>query len=123
MVPPGRSAPEASAASTIRSAIRSFTEPPGLKYSTLASTAGAWPPPTACVTARSRTSGVFPTSSIRDSWTCIATTSNGTTGSVMDARGPGGPARACSEADAIPADQHDCPCLAHPGMIVRLAVV
>ena len=41
IVPPGRSAPEASAASTMRSAIRSFTEPPGLKYSTLASTAGA----------------------------------------------------------------------------------
>ena len=41
MVPPGRSAPEASAASTMRSAIRSFTDPPGLKYSTLASTAGA----------------------------------------------------------------------------------
>ena len=41
IVPPGRSAPDASAASTIRSAIRSFTEPPGLKYSTLAST-WAW---------------------------------------------------------------------------------
>ncbi len=72
MVPPGRSAPDFSAASTIRSAIRSLTEPPGLKYSTLARTAGASPPPTAFVTARSLTSGVFPTSSIRDSWTCIA---------------------------------------------------
>ena len=91
MVPPGRSAPEASAASTIRSAIRSLTEPPGLKYSTLASTAGACPPPTAFVTARSLTSGVFPTSSIRDSWTCIATTLIGTTGSVMDAQRAGGP--------------------------------
>ena len=38
MVPPGSSSPDASAASTIRSAIRSFTEPPGLRYSTLAST-------------------------------------------------------------------------------------
>ena len=102
MVPPGRSAPEASAASTIRSAIRSFTEPPGLKYSTLASTAGACPPPTAFVTACSLTSGVFPTSSIRDSWTCIATTLIGTTGSVMDAQGAGGPPRACSEARRYP---------------------
>ena len=38
IVPPGCSAPDFSAASTIRSAMRSFTEPPGLKYSTLAST-------------------------------------------------------------------------------------
>ena len=38
MVPPGFSSPDASAASTIRSAIRSFTDPPGLRYSTLAST-------------------------------------------------------------------------------------
>ena len=41
IVPPGRSCPDLSAASTMRNAIRSFTEPPGLKYSTLASTAGA----------------------------------------------------------------------------------
>ena len=41
IVPPGWSSPEASAASTIRSAMRSLTDPPGLKYSTLASTAGA----------------------------------------------------------------------------------
>ena len=72
IVPPGCSAPDASAASTMRSAIRSLTEPPGLKYSTLASTAGWWPPPTSLVTVPSRTSGVFPTSSIRDSCTCIA---------------------------------------------------
>ena len=73
IVPPGRSAPEASAASTMRSAIRSFTDPPGLKYSTLASTAGAPPPwPSARVTARSLTSGVLPTRSISDSWTCIS---------------------------------------------------
>ena len=39
----GRSAPDASAASIIRSAIRSFTEPPGLKYSTLASTVACKP--------------------------------------------------------------------------------
>src|SRR6266566_2541020 len=82
IVPPGRSAPEASAASTIRSAILSFTEPPGLMYSTLASTAGtpAWPRrvPGLCpadkwrVTLRSRSSGVFPMRSIRDSCTCMA---------------------------------------------------
>ena len=40
IVPPGLSSPEASAASIIRTAIRSFTEPPGLRYSTLASTSG-----------------------------------------------------------------------------------
>ena len=40
IVPPGCSSPEASAASIIRVAIRSFTEPPGLRYSTLASTSG-----------------------------------------------------------------------------------
>jgi hypothetical protein len=56
MVPPGLSRPAASASSTIRSAIRSFTEPPGLTYSTLASTV-AWMP---SVTLRRRTSGVFP---------------------------------------------------------------
>ena len=38
MVPPGFSSPLASAASIIATAIRSLTEPPGLKYSTLAST-------------------------------------------------------------------------------------
>src|SRR5215472_3781909 len=70
IVPPGRSSPQASAASTMRSAIRSFTEPPGLKYSTLATTAGA-SAPSSRVTRRSRTSGVLPTSSISESWTCI----------------------------------------------------
>ena len=40
IVPPGRSSPDCSAASIIRSAIRSFTDPPGLRYSTLASTSG-----------------------------------------------------------------------------------
>ena len=73
IVPPGRSAPEASAASTMRSAIRSFTDPPGLKYSTLASTAGAPPPAAQARHLRSLTSGVLPTSSISDSCTCIAT--------------------------------------------------
>src|SRR5260370_6075605 len=72
IVPPGWSAPEASAAAIMRTAMRSFTEPPGLKYSTLASTSGAWPPASSPrVTLRSLTSGVFPISSIRESWTCI----------------------------------------------------
>ena len=70
IVPPGRSSPHASAASTIRSAMRSLTEPPGLKYSTFASTA-VRPRRHSRVTERSRTSGVLPTSSLNESWTCI----------------------------------------------------
>src|SRR4051794_38995831 len=66
IVPPGRSAPEASAASIIRTAIRSLTEPPGLKYSTLAIT---WPSRPA-VTFRSRTRGVFPIRDTNESCTC-----------------------------------------------------
>jgi hypothetical protein len=68
MVPPGRSSPDRSAASIIRSAMRSFTEPPGLKYSTLASTSGASP----AVTADSLTSGVLPISSTIDRAYCIS---------------------------------------------------
>ena len=68
IVPPGRSAPLASAAATIRSAMRSLTDPPGLKYSTLASTVAPGMPR---VTDRSRTSGVFPTSPLNESWTCM----------------------------------------------------
>ncbi len=63
MVPPGFRAPDRSAASIMRSAMRSFTEPPGLKYSTLASTVACKP----LVTLLSFTSGVFPTSSTMDS--------------------------------------------------------
>ena len=59
IVPPGRSAPDSSAASIIRAAMRSFTEPPGLRYSTLARTVADRPR----VTAERRTSGVWPTSS------------------------------------------------------------
>ena len=59
MTPPGFSSPDASAASTIFSAIRSFTDPPGLRYSTLASTVAAMP----SVTEFSRTRGVLPTRS------------------------------------------------------------
>src|SRR6187549_3622536 len=68
IVPPGRSSPDRSAASIIRSAIRSFTDPPGLKYSTLASTSGARP----AVTADSFTSGVPPISSTIDRAYCIS---------------------------------------------------
>ncbi len=60
IVPPGLSAPEASAASIMRIAIRSFTEPPGLKYSTFASTVALIP----SVTLFSLTSGVLPTRSM-----------------------------------------------------------
>src|SRR3954451_19971495 len=59
IVPPGCSSPDASAASTIRVAIRSFTEPPGFMYSTLASTSGLAP----SVVRSSLTSGVLPTRS------------------------------------------------------------
>ena len=71
IVPPGFSAPLASAASTMRTAMRSFTEPPGLRYSTLASTSGA-SGPRSRVTEVSRTSGVLPTRSTTDSAYCTA---------------------------------------------------
>ncbi len=54
-----RSSPDASAASTIFSAMRSLTEPPGFTYSTLARIVALRP----SVTRDSRTSGVPPTSS------------------------------------------------------------
>src|SRR5687768_17171321 len=63
IVPPGLSRPSASAASTIRIATRSLIEPPGLKYSTLATTWGVSP---AAMRER-RTSGVSPTVSRIDS--------------------------------------------------------
>src|SRR5215217_7318581 len=69
IVPPGCRAPLASAASTMRTAMRSFTDPPGLRYSTLASTSGA-SDPRSRVTEFSRTSGVLPTRSTTDSAYC-----------------------------------------------------
>jgi hypothetical protein len=63
IVPPGRSSPDFSAAWIIRTAMRSFTEPPGLTYSIFASTVGDSP----AVTVRSRTSGVLPIRSTTDS--------------------------------------------------------
>jgi hypothetical protein len=59
IVPPGLRSPDFSAASTMRSAMRSFTEPPGFMYSILASTVPRAPP----VVPPSFSSGVFPTSS------------------------------------------------------------
>src|SRR5438093_936773 len=67
IVPPGRSFPSRSAASIIRIPIRSFTDPPGLSISSLASTVGRSPR----VTARRRTSGVSPIASRNESSTCI----------------------------------------------------
>src|SRR3712207_3296232 len=57
IVPPGRSRPSRSAASTSRIATLSLIEPPGLKYSILATICGASPAP---IRLR-RTSGVSPT--------------------------------------------------------------
>ena len=74
IVPPGCSAPLASAASTMRTAMRSFTDPPGLRYSTLASTSGA-SGPRSRVTEVSRTSGVLPTRSTTDSAYCTGSSS------------------------------------------------
>src|ERR1700754_620460 len=54
---PGRTSPSSSAASIIATPIRSFTEPPGLKYSSLAQ---SWPPPPAPSRSKS-TIGVLPT--------------------------------------------------------------
>ena len=87
--------PEASAASIMASAIRSFTDPPGLKYSTLASTAGAAAPPSSSwrVTLRSRTSGVFPMRSISDSCTCMPLTLLSVPPTVSHPRSRPGPAR------------------------------
>ncbi len=61
MVPPGLSSPEASAASTMRRAMRSFTDPPGFMYSTFARTVQATP--ASLTTLLSLTRGVFPTRS------------------------------------------------------------
>src|SRR3954453_6930669 len=66
MVPPGFSSPEASAASIIRVAMRSFTDPPGLRYSTLARTSGLAP----SVLAPSLSRGVLPIRSRREFTYC-----------------------------------------------------
>src|SRR3954452_22519297 len=63
IVPPARHRPSCSAASVMRIAIRSLIDPPGLKYSTLATTCGAHP----CAIRLSRTRGVSPTVSRMES--------------------------------------------------------
>ncbi len=57
IVAPGLRMPRRSASSIMATAGRSFTEPPGLTYSTLASTRHGAP----SITRLSRTSGVCPT--------------------------------------------------------------
>src|SRR5215813_3948720 len=64
IVPPGLSAPVRSASSIIASAMRSFTLPPGLRDSTLATTAA----PPGLGSLRRRTRGVPPMSSSTESW-------------------------------------------------------
>src|SRR6201995_5199564 len=70
--PPSLSSPDFSADWIIRRAMRSLTDPPGLKYSTLAMTSG--PGPARCrsrVTSRNLTSGGLPTVWVRESYTCM----------------------------------------------------
>src|SRR2546425_937721 len=64
IVPPGFSAPVRSASSIIARAIRSLTLPPGLRDSTLATTAA----PPGLGSLRRRTSGVLPIRSSTESW-------------------------------------------------------
>src|ERR671912_432607 len=78
IVPPGLSWPDRSARSTMASPIRSLTEPPGFRYSTLASRVGARPRPSR----DSRTSGVPPTTSRIESYTSMP-------GSIAPARALG----------------------------------
>src|SRR5918999_4519819 len=67
IVPPGLSRPARSARSTMASPIRSFTDPPGFRYSTLASRVGPRPRPSR----DNRTNGVPPTTSRSESYTSI----------------------------------------------------
>src|SRR5437667_1359604 len=64
IVPPGRSFPSRSAASSIASPIRSFTEPPGFRYSSFARSS----PGTSRLRRSRRTIGVLPTSSRTDGY-------------------------------------------------------
>src|SRR5262245_55673336 len=105
IVPPGRSSPDSSAASIMRSAMRSLTEPPGLKYSILARTVGVRAADTGpAVTLRSRTSGVLPINSISDSYTRTATPLSSATFVFLTLAHLGGPwGRACPGSVARPA--------------------
>src|ERR1700727_1210762 len=60
--------------------MRSLTDPPGLKYSTLASTCDPGVPR---VTERSRSSGVFPTNPLSESYTCIIVLPGAPAGSIV----------------------------------------
>ncbi|CAM5491702.1 hypothetical protein SVIOM342S_02855 [Streptomyces violaceorubidus] len=77
----------------MRRAMRSFTEPPGLKYSTLARTVALIP----LVTLLSRTSGVLPTRLIIESWNCTVVFEEM---SQMKGRYRSGKPIACGPADA-----------------------
>ena len=93
MVPPGLSLPSRSAASTILTAIRSLTEPPGLRYSILARTSGLAP----SFTRDSWSSGVLPTSSINDSTYCTLADSSHQSAAALSHRG----AQVCREGSAV----------------------
>ena len=64
ITPPGFSSPLRSAASMMRSAMRSLDEPPGFRYSTFTAMVALMP----SVTWLSLTSGVLPMSSDRELW-------------------------------------------------------
>ena len=66
ITPPLRSLPSRSAVSTIRSAMRSFIEPPGFRYSIFARTSLVRAMP--FVTDFSRSRGVFPIASVSESY-------------------------------------------------------
>src|SRR5918998_6507723 len=108
IVPPGLSRPSASAASTIRIATRSLIEPPGLKYSTLATTCGVSP---AAMRDR-RMSGVSPTVSRMESLMSAGAAMRSTY--QRAARGPD-----------LPVGQGDAPrqALRDPVRLVRAAVL
>src|SRR6266542_3791946 len=84
MVPPARSWPPASARSTIARPIRSFTDPPGFRYSTLARIVGSRPRPSR----DNRTIGVLPTASRIESYTRISILDQETPASAADRRLP-----------------------------------
>ena len=64
ITPPGFNSPERSAASMMRSAMRSLDEPPGFRYSTLTAMVARTP----AVTLLRRMSGVLPIRSVIRVW-------------------------------------------------------
>src|SRR4051794_41957319 len=86
IVPPGWSFPSCSALSIIARPIRSFTDPPGFRYSSLAISFGLTPRPSAS----SRTIGVWPTSSRTEGYSRVIggeVYSGGVDGGGRDRRG------------------------------------